>query len=182
MLSDLQKRKFTRAFRVLDGDGDGDLRREDFDAIGNNLAAGLGLAEGSEGRRNLVEAYRAEWEKLLKNADANGDGKIQLDEWLALQDRLVSDKAMFEEIVRSFSASLFQLFDRDRDERVTLDDLKVFWRAYRITDEEAHAAMWRKLDPSGAGYLTREQMRTVNAEFYLSDDPEAPGNYIWGPF
>jgi hypothetical protein len=40
---------------------------------------------------------------------------------------------------------------------------------------------FRRLDRDGSGKITKEEFRTAITEFYLSDDENAPGNWLLGP-
>jgi Ca2+-binding EF-hand superfamily protein len=37
------------------------------------------------------------------------------------------------------------------------------------------------LDRGSKGYLTEQDLVVAVQEFYLSDDPDAPGNVLYGP-
>jgi hypothetical protein len=40
---------------------------------------------------------------------------------------------------------------------------------------------FRRLDRDGDGELSHEEFRAAIVEFYLSDDENAPGNWLLGP-
>lgn len=43
----------------------------------------------------------------------------------------------------------------------------------------AHA--FAKLDLDGDGYISAAEFTRLYLEFFTSEDPEAPGNWFWGP-
>lgn len=53
--------------------------------------------------------------------------------------------------------------------------------AFHATDAEA-AAAFRQLDRNRDGYLTTDELIKNAEEFFFSEDPEAPGNWLVGPF
>jgi Ca2+-binding EF-hand superfamily protein len=40
---------------------------------------------------------------------------------------------------------------------------------------------FRRLDRDGSGKISKEEFRAAITEFYLSDDENAPGNWLLGP-
>ena len=49
-------------------------------------------------------------------------------------------------------------------------------------DEAAATEAFRRLDRNADGYLTHEEISQGVEEFYYSEDPESPGNWLIGPF
>jgi Ca2+-binding EF-hand superfamily protein len=50
-----------------------------------------------------------------------------------------------------------------------------------VTEAEA-ADAFRRLDLDRDGYLSREEIFQNMKEYYFTDDPNAPGNWFFGPF
>ena len=76
---------------------------------------------------------------------------------------------------------MLELWDRDGDGKLSADEyVKLEW-CYGVTEEAAREA-FRHLDRDGDGYLTLEEGMKAIEEFYLSDDPDAPGNWLFGPY
>jgi hypothetical protein len=73
------------------------------------------------------------------------------------------------------------LWDRDHDGRLSIVEYVALNGCYGISEEAAHEA-FRHLDPAGTGLLNTEEVTKRVREFFLSDDPEAPGNWIIGPY
>jgi hypothetical protein len=46
---------------------------------------------------------------------------------------------------------------------------------------EQSAPAFARLDIDGDGVVSHEEYRTAIVDFYLSTDPDAPGNYLLGP-
>lgn len=73
------------------------------------------------------------------------------------------------------------LWDRDGDQRLSADEfVKLEW-CYGATEETARV-IFQHLDRDEDGYLTIEECRQDAEEFYRSDDPAAPGNWLFGPY
>jgi Ca2+-binding EF-hand superfamily protein len=74
-----------------------------------------------------------------------------------------------------------RIFDRDHDGRINLDDWQLFFRTTGVA-EEHFATAFDKLDRDGNGYLTIDEIAAAGREFYGSDDPDAPGNWLYGDY
>lgn len=178
MLSDLQKRKFTMIFKSLDANGDGKVDRQDSLRILNNIRKELGQAGDLPEFQVVRESFNKPWDMLLqKGKSAQG-----LDEWLAHHDALVSNPEQFKQEYLRIAETLFSLQDRDRDGRLSVDEMRAHYRCYGITDPKIHEWIFERIDLDRDGYLSKEELFTVMQQFYLSNDPADPGNYTWGPF
>jgi Ca2+-binding EF-hand superfamily protein len=76
---------------------------------------------------------------------------------------------------------IMQLFDRDRDNRISLEDWQLFWRTIGTAEADFETA-FQKLDRNGNGYLTFDEIIAAGQEFFTSDDPEARGNWLYGDY
>jgi juvenile hormone diol kinase len=179
MLSDLQKAKLTRYFRVYDVDDDGHVARPDFERVVENVRMLHGVGEGSPGHRAVREGYLRRWEALRASADADADGGVDLDEWLAYWDAVLADDARYQAEVASVTNQLFELFDHDGDGVLGADEFCNFYGVYGLKSAEARR-VFLDLDLDGDGTVTRDELTQMAHEFYRSDDPGAPGNALFG--
>ena len=60
--------------------------------------------------------------------------------------------------------------------------MKTYYRCYRITDETRMAEAILHTDLDGDGYITHDELVRLFDEFYRSSDPDAPGNWLFGPW
>lgn len=180
MLSNLQRMKLTRYFRVYDVDDDGVIGLADFERVVENLRTLHGLDETSSQYDALREGYLVRWNAVREAADVDGDGGVNVEEWLDYWAEVLADDARYEAEVAALSARLFDLFDTDEDGVIRADEFCDFYSAYGLS-----AALARKvfvdLDQNSDGALSRDELLIVGREFYRSDDPEAPGNKLFGP-
>lgn len=80
MLSDLQERKATHYFTLIDEDGNGLIEAGDFALRAQRLAAARSLTEpGAE--QALQQRVDAWWEHICAVADRDGDARVTLSEW-----------------------------------------------------------------------------------------------------
>jgi hypothetical protein len=80
----------------------------------------------------------------------------------------------------SYAEYVIRTGDRDGDGRLDENEYATILWCYGIADADARAA-FRHLVTDGSGYLTNAAMEKVFAEFFRSDDPDAPGNWMIGP-
>ena len=73
------------------------------------------------------------------------------------------------------------LWDQNGDGKLSVQEYAKLGWCYGIT-EEAMREAFQHLDRNGDGYLTIEELTKAVDEFYRSDDPDAPGNWTFGPY
>jgi len=181
MLSELQQRKFRAYFNLLDNDGDGYLERSDFVAISDNFARHAGLSAGSDGYNAVHAAWLASWEHVKEVCEVDHDGRIRSDQWLATLERTISDEERYGRYVTPVAEGMFQLLDTDGDGAVGREEYRHFFASMRGEEKYADEAFDR-LDADGDGHLSRQEVMTAVREFHTSSNPEARGNWLFGPF
>lgn len=182
MLTDLQKRKLTAQFRLNDLSGNGYMERADFEIYADRICQSLGLASGSPAYDMVHTQTVQAWDQeQLKAFDADGDGRLSLEEHIASYDVSLNDSEMFQQLTIQYTQAVFGLWDQDRDGKLSADEYaKLLW-CYGGKDQDARSA-FTKLDRNGDGYLDLGEITQAVEEFYLSNDPDAPGNWLLGSF
>ena len=180
MLSDLQTKKLTRYFHVYDIDDDGRIDSADFARIIENVR----VLHGAESRREveaLRKAYMRFWDGLRSTADGDGDGGVDLDEWLAYWQLALEDDARYEEEVHALTARLFDIFDMDEDDAIGPAEFSDFYGIFGLPVSLARS-VFPELDADDDGRISRPELMEISREFYRGDDGEAPENLLFGPF
>lgn len=181
MLSDLQTKKLTRYFQVYDIDDDGRIDAADFDRIVHNVMILHWAEEGSEVTEALRDAYSRFWDGLRSAADGDGDGGVTLDEWLAYWQITLDDDGLYEAEVHELTDRLFRVFDLDEDGTIGAAEFMDFFGVFGLPVDLAES-VFVELDSNGDGVVSRDELLKVARDFYRSDDLEAPGNLLFGPF
>lgn len=180
MLSDLRKKKLTRYFQVYDVDDDGRIARPDFERVAENVRALYETDERSSAHRLIREGFLRGWEALRASADADDNGGVDLGEWLSYWEGVLLDDERYQNEVASVTERLFRVFDTDEDGVLGADEFCNFYGIYGLKSAEARL-VFLELDLDGDGAVTRQELMDMAHEFYRSDDPDSPGNRLFGP-
>ena len=182
MLGDLQRQKAAHYFDLIDEDDNGLIEPEDFRVRADRLAEAFEVTRREE-REQLRQRVMQWWRHLSTLADANDDGRVTREEWQKYWERFKA-AVSFGGTARSIdnleqvARQTFRAIDRSENGRVTEEEFANWLSAWDI---EEHELVFRRLDRDDEGYLTEEDLTTATREFYLSNDPAAPGNVLYGP-
>lgn len=181
MLSETMKKKLTNQFHVRDLDNDGYVEREDWEQCARNLAAMRRWKTGSPEYEEIVSKHVRIWTTFWEPADLDSDGKVELDEYLKLADKQRQGGAFATVVVLELFGAIFDTIDRDGDGQITLQDYRLYFKAWGL-DKKLAKQTFLRLDLSGDGRLSRSIFIQFGSNFYLSDDPNMPGNWLFGPY
>lgn len=183
-----QKSKLIHMFTLLDLDGSGTLEYQDFRMSVDMLALKRGLDTSSEHYLRLVEDNKKLWRMLSKPLDFDSDGTISQSEWLAFHIKAFVLNPQENGVDPDFSSAMnatakffCDLLDLDGDGFITVEDYVQFCEAYNVGANEAMIG-FSMFDRDGNGQLSQEEVFQMVREFYLSEDPDAPGNLFFGSF
>jgi Ca2+-binding EF-hand superfamily protein len=180
MLSEFQKRKLTALFHHHDVDKDGYLAKDDYEQFVKNFGEIQNHSPGSPEYETFYTQTMAAWQHVQQVADKDKDNRVSLQEFLESYDVTLSDENIYNQLVIEYGKSLLALWDRDGDGRLSGEEYVTLFGCYGIGEETAGEA-FRHLDRDGNGYLSLDELMKGAEEFYLSDDPDAPGNWMIGP-
>ncbi len=178
MLTDLQKRKLAVLFHANDANRDGFLEQEDFERIADLYAQPRGWQPGSPGYDSLHATFLGIWQGLRESAHPARADRVTLDEMLASFDRLFESGS---DVVAQWSDLVCSTLDADGDGKLGVAEYRQLLATASL---DAHVAdqTFPRLDLNSDGYITKEELNQLFDEFFLSDDPNAPGNWLWGPY
>lgn len=178
-LSELQRKKMTRLFEVLDVNHDGFLEEADYTRRAEAFAGIRGWSDDSTQYREHLDFTREDWRSLRRFVDHDGDGWVTLEEFLAFAEMLVSDLQAVEAYAHTDALLLFKAMDADDDGRITAREYGGYLRVYDL-DASLADDFFRRVDLDRDGFITGWELEEAMRDFLLSSDPEAAGNYLYG--
>ncbi|MEV6570057.1 EF-hand domain-containing protein [Streptomyces sp. NPDC051577] len=177
MASAFQERKLKGMFAAFDADGDGYLREEDFASLVARWSRLPGVGPGTEVRARVESLLMGWWAALLEAGDANGDGAVDMGELLSLVDRL---PAMVADVTAT-ADTVFDAVDANGDGRISPEEHRRLVETWNGQPVDV-TGVFELLDLNGDGHLSREEFALLWRQFWISDDPAEPGNWLCGRF
>lgn len=181
MLTELQTRKLLKLFCMYDGDHNEHLVQKDFEKIATKIAVVKNLGSRSPKVLALKERFFQVWKSLMNKADASGDRKICLNEWLAYYDEILGDKDKYLKEVQSLMKLIFEVFDDNSDGQLSQAEWTQLFQVYNVHPAYAPAA-FKQLDMNGDGCLSRDEILVLIDDFFCGDDLDSVANSMFGPY
>ena len=190
MLGKLQEIKAKYHFGLIDKDNNGYIEIGDVMREMAMIAELTGLEEGSSKYETLKANQLGWWEHIVQVGDKNQDERISFEEWIQFEEELFTAIALAAgqtpneplEALKESGRFWFEIADADGNGEISQAEHKNILVAWGGKEEEA-ASCFQKLDLNGDGVISKDEFVKAMNEFFLSNDPEAPGNYLFGnPF
>lgn len=176
MATDVMDRKISHVVALCDLNGDGVVEVADFDLWVQRLAAIRGWAPGTDDHAELEALYLGPASDMI--AAGSGADRISVGGFSEyLRSLAETDLAAFT----AWGDGFFRLIDANADGQIGPDEYADLLASLGIDRAGADAAFSR-LDLNGDGHISGEEFTELFLEFFSSDDPEAPGNWFWGPY
>jgi Ca2+-binding EF-hand superfamily protein len=175
-----QERKLARMFEVMDVNGDGLIDRSDFTARVAAVARLSCWGDHSPEYIHNLDASLKEWRALCETVDTDQDGSITIAEFLSWGNIFLDDRAAVRAWARGDVQLLFDAVDTDGDERITIEEYRTYLTVCGV-DGSAADAFFAHADLNEDGRVTRSEMSHAVEEFFVSENPKAGGNFLFGP-
>ena len=180
-MTELQRAKQVHYFNVLDYNGDGVLEKQDFVNVADRLADLRGYEEGASKHTAVRQEILRMWTNARALSGKEGQAQITLEDWLAHEQKVLDSNVLIHSYVQGIARAVFDILDADNDGVISEAEYLKFFRSFRGDTEDGELA-FQKLDADGKGYLTRKEFLEAVTQFHLSDDPDARGNWLFGPY
>jgi Ca2+-binding EF-hand superfamily protein len=178
MTSTLRRRKLEKVFGSIDVDHDGVIHDVDITALAQIWCETYDLAPRSADWNAIHQQANKMWRDMPGQLDATGTKRVTVHEWVAW-----GDHPEFPEFVERsaipFSMAVFAAADKDKDGRIDRAEMMAAQTRGGMSEAET-IKTFATLDTDADGYVTTDEYIQAAREFYLSDDPNAPGNGIAG--
>jgi len=178
-VSEFVKRKLAMAYYRFDFDGDGVVSQRDFELLGLTVAELRGLESGSAQADQIVEAHKGWWDAYFKGGDADGDGQVSLEEYLAFVDAWVGRDP--DAIVHAIEGNqlVFDTIDLDHDAKLSFEEFSRYLMAYGLADDDANTA-FEHLDLDRDRFISRAEFAKAMSEYYISEERPSPSEWFFG--
>lgn len=175
MASVFQRRKVAGVFDAMDRELRGFLVEGDFVALAARWTTLRGLAPDSEQYARL-QAIMLGWWTSLASAAADSE-RVELDDVMRVVEQL---PGMLDAVAATADA-MFEAVDTNGDGRIDRAEYRQLIEAWngRTTDTDEVFAL---LDLDGDGHISRDEFRRLWTQFWVEDDPRAPGTWVFGRF
>jgi len=180
-MTELQKAKQVHFFTVLDVDDDGLLEKQDFIDVADRIAEMREYEDGSARHSAVRKEILRMWTNARALSGAEEKAQITLDDWLAHEEKVLDSNVLVHSYVQGIAQAIFDMLDADNDGVISEKEYLQFYRAFRGEEREGSRA-FQKLDENGDGHLARDEFLEAVTQFHLSDDPDARGNWLFGPY
>ncbi|MFJ7245672.1 oxygenase MpaB family protein [Kitasatospora sp. NPDC098652] len=176
---DARGSRVDRFFReVLDQTGDGVITVHDLRAMAHNVCWQLELDEAAEAR--VYAAFDGWWEQLRAAMDADGDGEVSREEFVAATlagcDR---DGAYLERGLLPALRAVFTAADTDGSGFLEFDEYRAVFGGPRVHPAELSHG-FRQLDTDGDGRITVEEFVGGFTEFFTARADSTSGAQLLG--
>lgn len=180
VLTDTQKKKIHHLFNVLDIDGNGFLQPDDFVHVGKSIVKLLSLEEDSRAAKLILLKSHRLFVQLLTDLH-NPDLSLTLWDWIEFfRDQIEnSDRGTLEHYILRTSRHIFDLFDVNGDKKISRVEYTDMLTIYDLSHETVIRG-FQELDENGDDVVSAEEMINGLRNFFLSSDPNAKGNMIFG--
>ncbi|KAK5723120.1 hypothetical protein LTR17_013990 [Elasticomyces elasticus] len=177
--TDLQDKKFNYVFTWFDQNGDGFVTQDDIEKMSKLFTA---LADDSdEKNKSAMHKGFMNWWHLLLDARADkASEQIGKEEFNCIMHAVVIAPKNFEIAVGNIVDGLLGALDRDGNGSLSQEEYVGMYNKLGIPPTTSGEA-FKRLDRNGSGEISREEFNQALFEYYLSADPNAPGNWLLGP-
>jgi Ca2+-binding EF-hand superfamily protein len=180
-MSALRLQKYRQWFLSADVDGDNVLTRQDTIHFADRYITLRGARADSPEAQRLRDMMEGFWVNVIAPFDHDGDGQVDSDEVVTGCERVLLASEGYSKQLEPIAEQYFQIADIDGDGKIDLQEFKQIFMAVGRGSDADCAEVFRRLDTDCSGALSRREYHRALEEFFYSDDPNAPGNQLFGP-
>jgi Ca2+-binding EF-hand superfamily protein len=183
MLQELQIKKLTHLFNILDFDHNGKLEKADFESIAENIDVFTGVVRGNEYLEKLRAEGNKAWETMRTYFKDETVSSITLDQWLEYMDYKFcgSDQDQNIENIQHLVSRIQEIFDKDGDVNISKLEFMTLFVSCRVEVRFAHKC-FELIDENKDGLISTQELTKAMTDFFQSNDPEDSGNHLFGYF
>ncbi|XP_014204819.1 calexcitin-2 [Copidosoma floridanum] len=177
-LSDFQKKKLLFVFNTFfDFNQSGSIDIKDFDLAVQKICEERGWSDGNPRYTHVKETMNKVWNGLQQGADADNDGQITREEWYSMWEEYVKSPDNAVEWQQTYMNLVFDIEDVSGDGSIDEAEFSQVCKTYGVEETESKDA-FKKLQVGDE--ITRPKFEKLWQQFFSSDDPSTPGNFVFG--
>lgn len=177
-LSEFRKKKLLFVFNAFfDVNQSGTIDKKDFDLAIQRICDSRHWNPDDAKVQKTKDTLLKVWDGLRQKADADQDGQISREEWYSMWEDYAKDPSQALEWQQTYMTFMFDLQDSSGDGSIDQSEFSNVCSCHGVQEAEAREA-FKKL---GVGQeVTRDKFNELWKQYFSSDDPNAPGNFIFG--
>ncbi|XP_069674945.1 calexcitin-2 isoform X2 [Periplaneta americana] len=179
-MSDFRRKKLLHVFNVFfDVNHSGTIEKKDFELAVERICKARGWKESDPKHTETKDILFKVWDGLRQKADANQDGQVSHEEWVTMWDDYAKNPDQALGWQNQYMNFMFELEDSSGDGTIDEEEFKSLCVSYGLSPDESTEA-FGKFTSNNTVEITREVFADLWKQFFASEDPNAPGNYIFG--
>ncbi|XP_008201337.1 calexcitin-1 isoform X1 [Tribolium castaneum] len=178
-ISDFRKKKLLYVFNVFfDVNQSGTIDRKDFELAIEKICSLRGWSSGTEHYKKTYDSMIQIWDGLRQRADSNKDGQVSVEEWASMWNEYAKSPENALEWQTQYLKFMFDLEDASGDGSIDVDEFTSVCSCYGLEPSECKEA-FQKMS-CGKKEVNYEQFEALWKQFFTSENPSDPGNFIFG--
>lgn len=173
MASEFQRRKVAGVFEAMDDDDHGYLTKDNFEALAARWTSLRGLSPDSEPYAQLRSIMLGWWDSL--SSAAENSERVMLDDVMTVVDQLPTMSGA----VNATADAMFEAIDENGDGRISRAEYRQLVQAWTGQETDTDE-VFERLDLDGDGHISHGEFRQLWTQFWVEDDPDAPGTWVFG--
>ncbi|XP_068617709.1 sarcoplasmic calcium-binding proteins II, V, VI, and VII-like [Battus philenor] len=179
MLSDFRKKKLLYLFnKFFDSNNSGSVDKNDFELAAEKISKQRGWKSGDAQYKETLSALLKIWEGLQSVADADKDGQVTADEWVSMWEAFAKNPSSAYDWQSQYCSFIFKLEDASGDGAIDSEEFSSVYASFGLSKDDAVSA-FNKMS-KGKSSVSWTEFQELWKEYFVTDDPNAPGNFIFG--
>lgn len=179
MVSDFRKKKILHVFNTLfDSNKSGSIDKNDLEGIASKIAKVRGYQPGDAKFKEILESLQTIWNLLQQRGDADNDGQVSAKEWIEICDEYAKNPNAPQQWQNACMKFIFDIEDSSKDGSIDANEFSTIYASFGVNKQEAVQA-FNKLS-KGKSSVNWSEFQELWKEYFTSEDPNAPGNFIFG--
>ncbi|XP_056639783.1 calexcitin-2 isoform X1 [Diorhabda sublineata] len=178
-ISEFRKKKLLYVFHVFfDVNQSGTIDRKDFELAIGKICSLRGWPRDTPEYRKTFDSMINIWEGLKQRADSNKDGQVSVEEWAIMWDEFSKDSSNPLEWQTQYMRFMFEMEDSSGDGAIDVDEFSGVCSCYGLDESECRQAFEKMAQ--GKHSVNYDEFETLWKQFFISENPSDPGNFIFG--